>query len=89
MTAAALSIRGLPEWLIRDYLAEMGAEAPPGGDAPRMVALTWSVSWGRQEVQIAGGGFQLTQFDLVFRGDAPAVAKAREAFLKKAQRGGG
>ena len=89
MTPASLSIRGLPEWLIRDYLAEMGAEPSPDGDAPRMVAPTWSVSWGRQMVQIAGGGLQLTQFDMEFRGDAAAVAEASEAFLKKAQRGGG
>ena len=92
MTAVELSIRGLPEWLIRDYLGEMGA-APDDGDAsaPRMAADGWTVSWSTQRVQILGSsGLGLTQFDMVFTAeDADALAEVETAFMKKAQRGGG
>ncbi len=92
MTDVELSIRGLPEWLIRAYLDEMGA-SPEGGDAetPRMAADGWSVSWSSQRVKIPGSsGFGLTQFDMVFTAeDAAALAEVETAFMKKAQRGGG
>ena len=81
-----LSIRGLPEWLIREYLIEMGA-APDADDAATMVAGGWSVSWDQQRVGIAGSALALTQFDLIFTGDD--LEQVFEDFMKKAQRGGG
>jgi hypothetical protein len=91
MTTVALSIRGLPEWLIRDYLGEMGA-SPDGDDAsPRMAAEGWSVSWSSQRVQIPGSsGIGLTQFDIVFTAaDAATLEAVETRFMQKAQRGGG
>ena len=95
MTAAPfehrVSIRGLPEWLIRDYLAELGAR-PDADDAaaPRMAAAAWAAAWTTQRVPIAGGTtLALTQFDMVFTGERDAVASAADRFLAKAQRGGG
>lgn len=81
-----LSLRGLPEWLIREYLIEMGASPDP--DSPTtMHAAAWSVTWDQQRVGIAGGTLALTQFDLVFTGDD--LEQVFDDFMKKAQRGGG
>lgn len=96
----ALAIRGLPEWLIRDYLAAMGAAADgaaadgavadgAAGSRAAMRAERWSVRWSSRRMPIAGGGLTLTQFDLIFEGEPEAVRQARDLFLKKAQRGGG
>ena len=86
-----LSLRGLPEWLIRAYFEEMGATLE--GDPETATAATaegWSVSWTHQRVKIPGGsGFGLTQFDLVFRSDGANLDDVHDRFMKKAQRGGG
>ncbi|MDA0366028.1 MAG: hypothetical protein O3B31_03560 [Chloroflexi bacterium] len=91
-----VSIRGLPDWLIRDYLADMGATpdggAKGGADASPAVmrADRWSVTWTSQRVPIAGSAsLTLTQYDLTFSGESDAVAEATRVFLAKAQRGGG
>lgn len=90
MTTIEASIRGLPEWLISAYLEELGARHKEGDEGePRMSADDWSVSWTSEKVEIAGGSLRLTQFDMVFSGEAEAVAAAHERFMKKAQRGGG
>ena len=82
-----LSLRGLPEWLIREYFLEMGASPADDPDAPAMVADGWAVSWTHQRMQVPGSSLRLTQFDLVFTGgDLPRV---HDDFMKKAQRGGG
>jgi hypothetical protein len=83
-----VSLRGLPEWLIRDYLRDLGA----GGDdgASTMSAPGWSVTWSRRTATIEGSpALALTQFDLVFTGDPPLVRDAHDRFMRKAQRGGG
>ena len=47
----------------------------------------WTVSWTQQRAAIVGSSLALTQFDLVFEGtDLQGVY---DAFMKKAQRGGG
>ena len=81
-----LSIRGLPEWLIREYLIEMGAAPDPDSET-KMNADGWSASWDNHKVAIAGGTLSLTQFDIVFTGDD--LEQVFEDFMKKAQRGGG
>lgn len=88
----AVSIRGLPDWLIRDYLAAMGATADGETDASpaAMRADRWSVTWTSQRIPIAGSAsLTLTQYDLIFSGESDAVAEATRVFLAKAQRGGG
>ncbi len=84
-----LSLRGLPEWLIRAYFEEMGATLD--GDAEMATGATadgWSVSWMHQRVKIAGSrDLELTQFDLIFAGDE--LQQVTDDFMKKAQRGGG
>lgn len=92
------SCRGLPEWLIRDYLEQMGAR-PEGEDATlrasspdgtgQMAADDWRVSWSTEKVPIAGGTLSLTEFRLLFEGEDAACEAAFELFMKKAQRGGG
>jgi len=81
-----LSLRGLPEWLIREYLIELGGEMVEA-DHAAMTADGWAVSWTNQRVSIPGGSFQLTQFDLVFSG--ADASRVHDDFMKKAQRGGG
>ena len=87
-----LSLRGLPEWLIREYFKEMGADLV-GSEEEATGATSdegWSVSWTHQRVKIAGSsGIGLTQFDLVFRGETDVLSDVHERFMKKAQRGGG
>jgi hypothetical protein len=86
-----LSLRGLPEWLIREYFKEMSAQLA-GGDEDATGATTgdWSVSWTHQRVKILGSsGIGLTQFDLVFRGEPEVLRDVHDRFMKKAQRGGG
>jgi hypothetical protein len=83
-------LRGLPEWLIRKYLAEIGASDADTAELPQMHADGWAVSWTTQRVSIAGSsGLGLTQFDIVFEGDAALLPEVEERFMKKAQRGGG
>ena len=85
----SLSVRGLPEWLIRDYLADLGARADDDA-ATLMRAPHWSVSWTSRRVPIDGSGaLTLTQWDMVFAGEPTAAADAHRRFLAKAQRGGG
>ena len=43
-----LRIRGVPEWLLRAYLAELGAVADDDtddGEAPRMTGDGYAVTW--------------------------------------------
>lgn len=82
-----LSLRGLPDWLIREYFLEMGAKPAADPDTAEMIADHWSVTWTNQRVAIAGGTLKLTQFDLVFQGEN--LQPVQDAFMKKAQRGGG
>ena len=86
------SLRGLSEWLIRKYLAEIGAadnaSAEPG-HGPLMMADGWSVGWRQQRISIPGSSIRLTQFDMRFEGTPGIVEDAFERFMKKAQRGGG
>ena len=85
-----VNLRGLPEWLIRKYLSEIGASETDSPKKPTMHAEGWSVSWTSQPKPIAGSnGLGLTQFDMVFEGDAHLLPKVEERFMKKAQRGGG
>ncbi len=85
-----VNLRGLPEWLIRKYLAEIGASAADTPELPQMRAEGWTVSWTTRRVPIAGSsGLGLTQFEIVFEGDADLLPEVEERFMKKAQRGGG
>jgi hypothetical protein len=95
LSTSTLSIRGLPEWLIRAYFEEMGATVDPAaaagadGEPSGMDAGDWSVTWTNQRKAIAGGRMGLTQFDIVFKGGDDELEAVTEAFMKKAQRGGG
>ena len=86
-----LSLRGLPEWLIREYFKEMGAQLVGDEDeATAATAQDWAVSWSHQRVKIAGSsGIGLTQFDLIFSGEPEIIRDVHDRFMKKAQRGGG
>ena len=89
MTASEVRVRGLPEWLLRAYLEELGGRAEPQGEAVCLVGEGWTVSWSGSRADLPGGSLRLTEYHLVFEGEAATVDAVREAFLKKAQRGGG
>ena len=89
--ATSVSIRGLPEWLIREYFVELGG-AVPDKTQPlnQIVSDRWSATWSQQKVKIKGSsGMGLTQFDIVIEGIHESPQQIMELFMKKAQRGGG
>ena len=97
MSRIELHIRGVPEWLLRAYLAELGAAADDaadddGGDdgdaAPRMTGDGYAVSWSAEPVRLPGGTLTLTQLNIRLDGEA-AIAALEPALMAKLQRGGG
>ena len=94
MSQIELHIRGVPVWLLRAYLAELGAAADDDGGAgdgaaPRMTGDGYAVSWSAELVRLPGGTLTLTQLNIRLDGDAAAVAALEPALLAKLQRGGG
>ena len=99
MSRIELHIRGVPEWLLRAYLAELGAAADAadddGGDdaagdaAPRMTGDGYAVSWSAELVRLPGGTLTLTQWTIRLDGDAAAIAALEPVLMAKLQRGGG
>ena len=99
MSRIELHIRGVPEWLLRAYLAELGAAADDaadddGGDdgdgaAPRMIGDGYAVSWCAELVRLPGGTLTLTQLNIRLDGDAAAIAALEPVLMAKLQRGGG
>jgi hypothetical protein len=87
-----VDLRGLPEWLIRKYLVELGAgeEFKPREDGGSMAGAGWTVEWTRRKAKLPGsfhGG--LTEFGMTFEGPEATLEPLFDTFMKKAQRGGG
>ena len=93
MSQIELHIRGVPVWLLRAYLAELGAVADGDDDddgaAPRMTGDGYAVSWSAEPVRLPGGTLTLTQLNIRLDGDAAAVAALEPVLMAKLQRGGG
>ena len=91
MSRIELRIRGVPEWLLRAYLAELGAVADDDDDdaAPRMIGDGYAVSWSAERAPLPGGTLTLTQLNIRLDGDAAAIAALEPALMAKLQRGGG
>ncbi|MCY3920350.1 MAG: DUF1952 domain-containing protein [Chloroflexi bacterium] len=89
MSRVELRIRGVPEWLLRAYLAELGAVADGDGDAPRMTGDGYAVSWSAERAPLPGGTLRLMQLNIRLDGDAAAIAALEPALMAKLQRGGG
>ena len=102
MSRIELHIRGVPEWLLRAYLAELGAAADDAADdaadagddagddpAPRMTGDGYAVSWSAELVRLPGGTLTLTQLNIRLDGDAAAIAALEPVLMAKLQRGGG
>lgn len=89
MSRVELRIRGVPEWLLRAYLAELGAVDDDDGDAPRMTGDGYAVSWSAEPAPLPGGTLRLTQLNILLEGDAAAIATLEPALMAKLQRGGG
>jgi len=86
----SVAVRGLPEWLLRDYLIELGARADEtAGPAPCLSADEWRVAWTQRLARIDGSVMTITEFTVSFTGDEATTARIEQAFLAKAQRGGG
>ena len=80
-----LVLRGVPLWILRDYLAAMGAAERAAGE---FAGEGWSVTM-REGATPTAGTVRLTPVHVEFQGDPKAVATARATVLKKAMRGGG
>ena len=92
MSQRAVGLRGLPEWLIRKYLVELGAgeEFVATDDGGSMAGPDWTVEWTRRKVPLPGSlGDGLTEFAMIFDGPEGAFEPLFENFMRKAQRGGG
>ena len=92
MAQLEIGLRGLPEWLLRAYLEEMGARPTTGEPAEEPRAFEadgWSVRWTLSRAELAGTAFAFTQFDMVFEAPEADLPALEERFMKKAQRGGG
>ncbi|MDE2639564.1 MAG: DUF1952 domain-containing protein [Chloroflexota bacterium] len=88
MSRVELRIRGVPEWLLRAYLAGLGA-VEDNGDAARMTGDGYAVSWSAERAPLPGGTLSLTQLNIRLDGDAAAIAALEPALMAKLQRGGG
>ena len=88
MSQIELHIRGVPEWLLRAYLAELGAAADDDDAASRMTGDGYAVSWSAEPVRLPGGTLTLTQLNIRLDGEA-AIAALEPALMAKLQRGGG
>ncbi|MDP6823819.1 MAG: MoaD family protein [Dehalococcoidia bacterium] len=80
-----LVLRGVPLWLLREYLAAMGAAEQVAG---KFAGEGWSVRMREGETPTTGT-LRLTPIHVEFAGEREAVVAARETFMKKAMRGGG
>ena len=88
----SVGLRGLPEWLIRKYLVELGAHESfsPTEDGGSMAGENWSVCWTKRKAPMPGGFHGgLTEFSMEFEGPEEIVGPLFDAFMAKARRGGG
>jgi len=85
-----VAVRGIPEWLLRDYLIELGAQVEEAASpAPRLCADGWQASWTQRLARIDGSVMTITEFTVSISGEETTTADVERAFLAKAQRGGG
>ncbi len=78
-----IKFRGLPQWLLAEYLVELGGVAD--GDS-QLQGAGWQARLSQQTVRL--GAFELNEATVRF--DAgPAAARLAEMLRRKAMRGGG
>jgi hypothetical protein len=78
-------IRGLPLWLLRDYLVQLGARPDADGT---LRGPGWSASLAQAE-DFAIGSLRVGQVSLRLEGAPEAVAAAQAALQPKLLRAGG
>ena len=85
VTKQIRQIRGIPLWLLREYLEEIGGEAVK---EDRVVGDGWTASLVQMEdYQI--GSLRVGQVELAIEGDPKAIASLQPALEKKLLRAGG
>ena len=85
MEVITRDIRGIPIWLLRDYLVDLGGVAEPDG---RVVGLGWTAELTRlDDFQI--GSLRVGQARLELRGEAAAVSQIERDLQPKLLRAGG
>lgn len=78
-------IRGVPLWLVEEYLRQLGAQSEAGG---WLHGPDWKARLTQMEdYQI--GSLRVGQVQLELKGNDGAVGQALQALEKKLQRGGG
>lgn len=76
---------GIPLWLLREYLEELGGEAD--GET-RVVGDGWTASLSKTE-PVKLGSLRVSRVKLELKGDPDAVARLQPRLEMKTIRGGG
>ncbi len=84
-TRFELVIRGLPLWLLQQYLEQLGAQPAPDG---WLAAPGWRARLAQVD-DYAIGSLRVGQVRLEMEGEPGAVAAARQALEPRLLRGGG
>lgn len=85
METATHELRGIPVWLLRDYLVDLGGEALPDG---LVAGPGWTAELTRlEDFQI--GSLRVGQARLELRGEAEAVRQIERRLWPKLLRAGG
>lgn len=87
MSQVLLKIRGVPPWLLREYLLELGATA--GAREDEMIGDGYKATWSDERVPLPGGTLSLTQLNIMLEGDEAVLAALDPELMRKLQRGGG
>ena len=83
--SAAQTLTGIPFWLLREYLVELGGTT--AGPA-RVVGPGWEAGLAQAE-DFALGALRVGRVRLTLRGTGAALAVLRPALARKLLRGGG
>ena len=85
MTEITHEIRGIPLWLLRDYLVDLGGQAQPDDHVI-------GPGWRAQLTRLADfrlGSLRVGQVRLELRGDPDALAQLEQGLRPKLLRAGG
>lgn len=84
-TTIRTTVRGIPAWLLRDYLTELGGRAQADDN---VIGLGWQARLTQAD-DYALGSLRVGQVHLELHGQAEAIEQIRRALEPKLVRGGG
>lgn len=78
-------LRGIPLWLLRDYLVDLGGQAQPD---EQVIGPGWQVQLTRLD-DFRLGSLRVAQVRLVLRGESEVLAQLEQRLRPKLLRAGG